>query len=483
MAHSEDIKEQADRAKRAVALSSVFASIFLTVIKLVVGLATGSLGILADAAHSGLDLVAALVTLLAVRVSGRPADLEHNYGHGKIENLSALSETFLLLGTCAWIVYEAVRRLLGSSAQVDVSVWAFITMGLAIAIDVVRSRALINAAHKYHSQALEADALNFTTDLWSSSAVIAGLVLVLVGQRLDIPRLANADAVAALVVAGIVAQVSVRLGQRTVNDLMDAVPPGLRERVTIAAQVPGVLDVNRVRVRRSGAETFADVTLAVPRAATFEEADALAGRAEEAIRAAVPGADVVVHADPLRDQNEDAVSTVRLLAARRQLGAHNIRVTRQEAQRSLELDLEVNSDLRLGEADAQVEAFEAALRQALPGIDRVAIHVEPAENEVVVGHASPEDEQRVWQVLHRLALETAVDCRPRKVEISRQDEGLDLSFECRLDPDVPLTQAHVLAEQVERFLRDNLPDLGRVVIHLEPTKPAGHTRQNPTQPS
>jgi len=470
MVSSQQMKERADRAKRSVALSSVLASIFLTVLKLAVGLATGSLGILADAAHSGLDLVAALITLVAVRVSGRPADLEHNYGHGKIENLSALSETLLLLGTCAWIVYEAGRRLLGAEAHVEVSIWAFGIMGLAIAIDLIRSRALLDAAHKYNSQALEADALNFTTDIWSSTAVIAGLCLVLIAQRFGISWLANADAVAALVVAAIVAHVSLQLGRRTVNDLMDTVPPGLRERVAGAARVPGVLSVDRVRVRRSGPETFADVTVAVPRAATFEEADAVASKAEAAVRAAVPSADVVVHADPLRDVNEDVVATVRLLAARRGFGAHNIRVAHRDDRRSLELDLEVNQELSVGQADTQVEAFEETLRQALPGLSRVVIHAEPIESEVAVSRPSPEDEQRVWQALDALPQHTPIDCRPSNVEISRQAGRLDVSFECRLDPDAPLAQAHAMAEEAERYLRNNLPDLGRVVIHLEPAE-------------
>jgi cation diffusion facilitator family transporter len=469
---SENTKEQADRAKRAVALSSVFASIFLTIAKLLVGLTTGSLAILADAAHSGLDLVAAVVTLLAVRASGRPADPEHNYGHGKIENLSALSETLLLLATCAWIAYEALRRLMEGHAHIDTNIWTFIIMGLAIAIDIVRSRALRNAAREYHSQALEADALNFTTDLWSSSAVILGLILVLAGQRLGVPWLSNADAVAALVVAGIVASVSVQLGRRTVDELMDRVPAKLREQVTQAARVPGVLSVDRVRVRRSGPETFADVTVAVPRAATFEEAHDVAGKAEEAIRAAVPSADVVVHAEPLREKNEDTVTTVRLLAARLGLGAHNIRVVRGDDQSSLELDLEVESGLNVGQADAEVEAFEEAIRQALPGMGRVTIHAEPVEVETAVSRPSPGDEQQVWQALRALQDEGRIDCRPSEVKISRHEGYLDLSFECRLDPDSPLTEAHLVAEQAERFLRDRLPELGRVVIHLEPARPA-----------
>ena len=225
------------------ALSSVGAAVFLTSMKLVVGILTGSLGILAEAAHSALDLVAALVTFFAVRVSGRPADREHPYGHGKVENLSALFETVLLLVTCVWIIYEAFQRLFVQSVEVDPSIWAFLVMGISIVVDYSRSRMLSRVAKKYDSQALEADALHFSTDIWSSSVVIGGLILVVISERLNIPWLAQADAVAAVVVAGIVVWVSLQLGRRTVTALLDGVPASLIDEVSDAVKdVPGVVE-------------------------------------------------------------------------------------------------------------------------------------------------------------------------------------------------------------------------------------------------
>ncbi len=258
--------QKAEREKHGAALSSVAAAVFLTSMKLVVGIITGSLGILAEAAHSGLDLVAALVTFLAVRVSGRPADREHTYGHGKVENLSALFETLLLLVTCVWIIYEALQRLLFKHVKVDASAWAFLIMGISIVIDISRSRLLYLVAKKYDSQALEADALHFSTDIWSSSVVIVGLGFVLLGERLQLPWLAKADAVAAMAVAGIVIWVSVQLGRRTVTALLDGVSATLVDDVThVIKAVPGVVETQRVRVRRSGPEAFADVQVSVNR--------------------------------------------------------------------------------------------------------------------------------------------------------------------------------------------------------------------------
>jgi cation diffusion facilitator family transporter len=291
----------ADREKRIVAASSVAAAVLLTSMKVGVGLSTGSIGILSEAAHSGLDLVAAAVTLWAVRASAKPADRDHPYGHGKIENFSALFETGLLLATCVWIAYEAVKRLLFESVHVEATVWSFAIMFISIAVDVSRSRALARAAKKYRSQALEADALHFSTDVWSSSVVIVGLAAVLASETFRIPWLARADAVAALGVAAIAVVISLRLGKKSVDDLLDAVPPDLLTQVAAAAHVEGVREVSLVRVRRSGPDVFADVTLEVDRGLSLEAAHSLADRAEQAVRAAIPGADVVVHAHPAGD--------------------------------------------------------------------------------------------------------------------------------------------------------------------------------------
>lgn len=290
--------QQADAEKRWVAGTSVAAAVLLTATKIGVGFISGSIGILSEAAHSGLDLVAAVVTFWAVRASSRPADRRHPYGHGKIENFSALFETGLLLGTCAWIAYEAVKRLVLGQGHVDVTAWSFGVMVLSIVVDISRSRALMKAARKHRSQALEADALHFSTDVWSSSVVIAGLAGVWLSGRLGLPWLAKADSVAALGVACIAVVVSVRLGRKAVDDLLDAAPAGLLECVAHAAAVPHVVAVSQVRVRQAGPHTFADVVLEVERGLTIERAHEIAHAAEDAVRSTVAGVDVVVHAEP-----------------------------------------------------------------------------------------------------------------------------------------------------------------------------------------
>jgi cation diffusion facilitator family transporter len=293
----------ADQEKNQAALSSVIAAVGLTTFKLIVGLLTNSLGILAEALHSALDLVAALVTLFAVRESGKPADESHLYGHGKVENISALFETFLLLVTSVWIISESIQRLFFKPVEVEASIWAFIVMGTSIVVDITRSRILSRAAQKHNSQALEADALHFRTDIWSSAVVIAGLFGVWLSSVVPgLEFLKKADAVAALGVAGIVAYVSLQLGYRAVQSLLDRAPKGLASSIKASVEdIPGVANCHAVRVRPSGPEMFVDVHVLLDKNLTLEQAHAITEVIEQAIRAKSPGADVTVHPEPIPD--------------------------------------------------------------------------------------------------------------------------------------------------------------------------------------
>lgn len=301
----------AEREKNLVALTSVGAAVLLTTMKVVVGLATGSIGILSEAAHSGIDLLAALMTFWAVRASSKPPDQDHLYGHGKIENFSALFETGLLLATCVWIAYEAVKRLVLGGRHVEATVWSFVIMAISIVVDLSRSRALASVARKHRSQALEADALHFSTDVWSSAVVLVGLAGVWFSHRSGLEWLERADALAALGVAGIAALVSVRLGRKSVDDLLDAAPTGLLEAIArAAAAVDQVVGVSQVRVRRSGPRTFADVILQVARGLPVERAHEIAHAAEDAIHAAVLDVDVIVHTEPAEGEASAADGAV-----------------------------------------------------------------------------------------------------------------------------------------------------------------------------
>ena len=286
-----DTDQIADREKRWVAMSSFWAALGITLFKVIVGLATGSLGILAEAAHSGLDLVVAGMTYVAIRIAGRPADRVHLYGHGKVENLSALFATLLLLITCVWILYGAIQRLFFAEVAVEVTVWSFLAMATSIAVDASRYRALGKAARKHRSQALEADALHFRTDIWSSSAVILGLVCVKLGHWYPQARfLRHADALAALAVALIALWVTVELGLRTIRALIDAAPTGVEHQILTDVQsLAGVVDCHKVRVRSSGPQLFVDMHVRVESTRTLVQAHAVADEIQRTIQQVVPG--------------------------------------------------------------------------------------------------------------------------------------------------------------------------------------------------
>ena len=281
-----------ENEKKKVALLSVFAAVFLTVFKLVIGLITGSLGIMSEALHSGLDLVAAVITYFSVRISDKPADRDHNYGHGKIENLSALIETILLLITCAWIVYEAIERLVSGNTHIEISIWSYIVVGSSIIVDVTRSRVLYKVAKKHNSQALEADALHFSTDIWSSAVVLFGLVCANFGFFF-------ADSVAALVVALIVLLVSYKLGKKAVDVLLDKAPEDTLNTVQqVLTTFPDVKLYHGLKVRTAGADTFIKFNIHLDPSSSLKQVHELCDKIENKLKDIIPRSEVYIHAEP-----------------------------------------------------------------------------------------------------------------------------------------------------------------------------------------
>ena len=455
--------------KTLVAASSVVAAIFLTAVKIVVGVLSGSLGILSEAAHSGLDLVAAAVTFFAVRVSDRPADASHPYGHGKIENLSALVEAALLLVTCGAIVYEAIQRIFFRSIAVDASPWAFGVLLVSIIVDFSRSRALGRAARKYESQALEADALHFRTDILSSAVVIVGLGLVKLGEVTQQAWLNRADAVAALGVALIVIVVSVRLGKRASDILLDAAPRALPGQIEQRARaVEGVLDASQVRVRRVGPASFVDMHIAVERASTFEESHRIATAVENVVKGLVPHADVLVHVDPIAAGDERLLDTLRGLAAQHALEVHSVRVYSIRGRLYIQFHVEVDESLTLQEAHALVSHLEDEVRLLVPSVAEVTSHIEPAGQESAEGALPGDVSELTRREVERIATEEVGAAGFHEVSVRNADGELSISLHVFVDDQSPIRQAHDLSTQLETRLRREIPNVGRVLVHVEP---------------
>ncbi len=461
-----------DNRKSSVALGSVFASAAMTAMKLVVGLMTGSLGVLSEAAHSLLDMGAAVLTWFAVRIGDQPPDEGHPYGHGKVESVSALIETGLLFVTAAWIVHEAVVRLMAATVEVETTWWSVGVILISIAIDITRSRALYKVARETGSQALEADALHFSSDILSSIAVLVGLGLVWLGWP-------KGDAVAALGVAGFVLLAGWRLGSRTIDVLVDAAPQGLAERVEqVAAAVPGVARVERVRARPAGPTVFAEVVIKVGRTLHFEQVQALRHAVVDRLGAELPEVQPVVIAESLAMDDESITETVRVLAAAHGLTIHHLGVTTIGGQPHLSFDIEVDGTLSIAAAHAVASGLEAALAAELGDDVVIDTHIDPRRAELFSG--SPPADERLADVAAALSRVAATDGLVQVVhhlEVQERDDGLYVSFHCLFPDHATVGEVHRATVGLEHRLRDAIPGIARVVIHAEPASGGAEARR------
>lgn len=466
----------AEKEKRRAALASIFWALLLTCLKLGAGLHANSLGILSEALHSGLDLVAAGITYLAVRVASRPADKAHPYGYGKIENLSALAETALLLVTCGWIAHEAVERLFFAGPRVNPSWWGVGIILLSLLVDINRAAMLRRVAKKHKSQALEADALHFTTDIWSSAVVLVGLLCVQASALLPAAHplsaaLRMADALAALGVSGIVALVGLRLSRQAVSVLLDGGGKEHAEALeqALARELP-LYAVRHLRVRESGAHVFMDITVEAPATLQLDAAHDVTRLVEAIARDVAPGADVTVHVEPHADTESSPLQTARAVAAAHRLSIHNMVLSMQEDGLCILVHAEAAPLLSLSEAHARVHAFETALGKRL-GNARIVTHIEPehAAAEAPTARGSNEDERRrisqvVETVRRRFPAVTAV----HDMRVFHLGESPHISFRCCLPGKMSVAEAHAVASALERELRGALPELDRVLIHTDP---------------
>ena len=459
---------QATREKRLAALGSVGSAVVLVSLKVFLAAVTGSLGILSEALHSILDLVAAVITYLSVEVADKPADAEHLYGHGKVESFSAFVETGLLLLTAVYIIWEAFQRLLFRTAHIRPSLTAIAILALAMGIDFIRARALGRVAKKYPSEALEADALHFSTDVWSTFVVILGISGAWLGVRFGIPWLGMLDAVAALGVAGVIIWIGSRLGKRTIEALLDVAPEGLRERISSAVdKIEGVLRTERVRVRRSGQRYFVDVTISVPRTASLQQAHAASDAVERRIAGIVP-ADVVVHMEPRARSDEPIFDTIRAIAQRRGLPVHELSAHQYDGHLFLEMHLEVDEDSSLREAHRHATELEEEIRSVTAPGTRVNIHIEPLGARIASAEEIKELSASVQQFLNSLPSEyhELADCH--EVHVRSVEHRILVSCHCSMDGNLPITEVHDVTAALENRVKERFPQIYRLTIHPEP---------------
>jgi cation diffusion facilitator family transporter len=449
--------------KEQVALTSIVASAGLTAAKAVVGVLTGSLAILSEAAHSLIDLLATVMTYFAVRIADKPADDEHHYGHGKIESISALAETALLFVLSVMVIWEAGKRLLGETHLVEASIAAFVVMGASIIVDFFRARALTKIAKKTDSEALEADALHFSSDMWSSGAVILGLGGVALG-------FSWMDSAAAILVAVLICFAGWRLGKRTIDTLTDVAPSGVAEQLREAIEnVEGVLALERIRTRKVGATLFVDIDVGANRALPMDGVAALKARVETAVRKVAKSAELSIAATPRALDDETVLERVMVIAHNRKLAVHHVTVQAISGRLSVSLDLEVNGALPLGAAHDIASELETAIKNEIGSDIEVETHIEPLQVEDIAGHdAWPERVDIICAALARIAESNSIVRDIHDVRVRETAEGEIVNFHCFAEPSRTVHDVHENVDSVERELRKQFPQIHRVIGHAEP---------------
>lgn len=503
-------KDKENREKLKVAIVSIVASLGLTIFKLVVAFFTNSLGILAEGLHSGLDVIAAMMTFYAIRMVIRPADIKYTFGYAKYESVSSLSEVILLLAAAGWIFYEGVERIFFKTIQPEVTIFSFLVLFLSIAIDFSRSRALYNTARKYGSQALEADALHFKTDMLSSSIVIVGLLLVF------LTHIPYADAYAAIAVAGMIIYTSLGLGRRTLDVLLDKAPKGSYQRVveTISG-LDGVNKAHDIRVRKMGSETLVDMHIEVPRTSTHEKAHNVATRVEEKVREAIPGSNVLVHVDAVKTETETILDSIRLIAAETEgiKNVHSIYLSTSVSPSSstkttpdrisagvsppeylgytpkdnelkkrndekstapklhLYLDVQMNEGFDLKSAHTIIDSFESRIKSEIPHIHQITTHIETEINAPeIVGterKVTPYEVEDIRTMV--LSVDGVLGCKDIGMIDTNGQQHITLTIQVNSTPEKELTinDAHQLATHIQNLII-NKTGASRVVVHTEP---------------
>ena len=441
--------------QRRTALVSICAAGVLVALKLGTGVASGSLGLVSEALHSGTDLVAALLTFFAIGVAGRPADRSHQYGHGKAEHLAALAEAAVLALVSIVVAGLAGARLLGVlEHDIDTAWWVFVVVGIVLVIDLVRTVASLRTARRYGSEALRSNALHFGSDFVGTLAVLAGLVAASAGFP-------EGDSIAALFVAALVLLAATRLMRRNVDVLMDRAPAAAEEaaRAAIAGLEPPV-QLERLRLRQAAGRTFADVVISVPPGAAVGQGHAAADRVEDELERVLPGIDVVVHVEPRREEELRERAHAAALSVPRVREIHNLSLVSLDGRNELSLHLKLPGNLPLEEAHEIAEQVEREIVRAVPEIGSVQTHLEPL--------AEPDAGEEVEAAELEAAVARAAGGPPRELRLLRTEKGVVAFLTLGLDPGSTLAAAHERASEVEERLRRARPDVADVIVHTEP---------------
>jgi len=451
--------------KQRVALVSMLASGLMAIGKFTFGIITGSIGLISEGIHSSSDFIATVITWWAVRVSDKPADDDHHFGHGKMESMAALFQVLLLVAAALWIAHEAIKRLLGDSHEIVAAPIAIAILVISIVVDYFRVKALRRVARSTGSPALEADALHFFSDMLSSSVVLIGMIFVTYGFL-------KADAIAAIIVAGFILFAAIKLGKESFDALVDAAPAGSESLIKAElAKFPDVIDVERIRVRSAGPTQFAEITLAVPRTLPLERVAELKQQIVTDLQQAMGNAEVVIIARGRSSLSESVATQVRVIAANLDAAIHRLTIQQLENRLSISMDLEVSGELTVEEAHQIASGLEVAIREKFGQQTEIDTHIEPLVGDWVNSlEVTGEAYLQILQALLASAQQNGVVQEVHNVRARITDIGFIVNFHCRLPPTMSVAESHAAVDDVERQLRTRMPTVARVVGHAEPLR-------------
>lgn len=462
------------KEKQNIALSSVIAAIFLTMMKLTVGIFTGSLGILSEAAHSALDLGAAIITFFAVKISDKPADNEHNYGHDKVESFSALIETLLLLITCGWIIYEATERLFyGKSTGITNTFWGMAIIAISIVIDISRSRVLKKAADKYSSQALAADALHFSSDVLSSVVVLAGLACVTIGNVFKLPFLNYADPIAALGVSVLVMVVSLKMGKKTIEVLLDTAPKGILSEVLHEVnQVKGVLDVASIRVRASGPRVFIDLNIGISRNESHRVVHSIVSEVRGKLEQKFTNSDITISTFPidLAVEDQEIYYTVKKVVDKFPVctNIHNIHVYEVSGEKYIAIHLEVKESMTLKQSHLLSHEIGDLITAELNDVKDVSVNFEYVKRQYITAQDVTEQNQNIISTIMTLVNKVPDRLNCHDIKIYSQGEKLTIFLHCEMKDEYTIEKIENISKAISEKIKTNIHNIDSIHMHVEP---------------
>ncbi len=462
---SEELANGASRLKEKAALASIAVSVLLTASKFVAGIASGSLAVLSEAGNNLADVATSILTYFAIRIANKPADEDHQYGHAKVEALAALIETGCLFALAAYILVEAIKRLAGHEAVIDPNPLAFGILTLSIVVDFFRWRYLSRIAKSTKSEALAADALNFSSDIVSCTMALGGLAAAQYGYP-------QGDAVAALGVAAFIAVAGFQIARRTVNTLVDTAPKGLTEQIkSIAQSVPGVIKVESLRLRPAGAEVVGELAITVSRTLPLEKVAAIKTNVATAITTRHPEVAVTVSAEPIALDDETILERVLLIAAKRHLPVHHVTMQELGGRTSISFDVELDGRMPHGNAHEIVTGLETEIGRELGSDIEVETHIEPLEPRQLHGHdAPPATRAEIASALAKFAPSTGAIYDVHSVRVRKTPAGLVVNYHCRVSPSLSVDEVHDHVDELERKMRADFADIVRIVGHAEPLR-------------